>query len=310
MKKISIVIPMYYEEQVAEECYKRVTGVLKNIKEYDYEILFVNDGSKDRTLEILEKIAKENDKVKIISFSRNFGHQAAVTAGLKYVTGDTIVIMDADLQDPPELIPDMLKHWEEGYEVIYGKRKTRDGESAFKLFTAKAFYTTLNKLSDVEIPKDTGDFRLVDRKVVDVINSLPEHNKFLRGLFSWVGFKQYAYEYERKERFAGKTKYPLKKMLKLAQDGILSFSTKPLKIVGGLGILSVIISIAILLYSILSFAFSWNNLTPGWTSLMCTITFLGGVILISLWMIGEYIARIYDETKQRPQYIIDKTINI
>ena len=218
--------------------------------------------------------------------------------------------MDADLQDPPELIPDMLKKWEEGYEVIYGKRKTRDGESAFKLFTAKAFYTTLNKLSDVEIPKDTGDFRLVDRKVVDVINALPEHNKFLRGLFSWVGFKQYAYEYERKERFAGKTKYPLKKMLKLAQDGILSFSTKPLKIVGGLGILSVIISIGILLYSILSFAFSWNNLTPGWTSLMCTMTFLGGVILISLWMIGEYIARIYDETKQRPQYIVDKTINI
>ncbi len=310
MKKISIVIPMYYEEQVAEECYKRVTGVIKEIKEYDYEIIFINDGSKDKTLEILENISKEDRKVKIISFSRNFGHQAAVTAGLKYVTGDTVVIMDADLQDPPELIPDMLKKWEEGYEVIYGKRKTRDGESAFKLFTAKAFYTTLNKLSDVEIPKDTGDFRLVDRKVVDVINALPEHNKFLRGLFSWVGFKQYAYEYERKERFAGKTKYPLKKMLKLAQDGILSFSTKPLKIVGGLGILSVIISIAILLYSILSFAFSWNNLTPGWTSLMCTITFLGGVILISLWMIGEYIARIYDETKQRPQYIIDKTINI
>ena len=195
MKKISMVIPMYYEEQVAEECYKRVTEVLKKIKDYEYEIIFVNDGSKDRTLEILEKIAREDDKVKIISFSRNFGHQAAVTAGLKYVTGDAVVIMDADLQDPPELIPDMLKHWEEGYEVIYGKRKTRDGESAFKLFTAKAFYTTLNKLSDVEIPKDTGDFRLVDRKVVDVINALPEHNKFLRGLFSWVGFKQYAYEY-------------------------------------------------------------------------------------------------------------------
>ena len=218
--------------------------------------------------------------------------------------------MDADLQDPPELIPDMLKKWEEGYEVIYGKRKTREGESAFKLLTAKAFYTTLNKLSDVEIPKDTGDFRLVDRKVVDVINSLPEHNKFLRGLFSWVGFKQYPYEYERKERFAGKTKYPFKKMIKLAKDGILGFSSKPLKIVGGLGILSVIISIAILIYAILSFAFNWNNLTAGWTSLMCTITFLGGVILISLWMIGEYIARIYDETKQRPQYIVDKTINI
>ena len=310
MKKISLVIPMYYEEQVAEECYKRVSKVLKELKDYDYEIIFVNDGSKDKTLTILEEIAKKDKNVKVISFSRNFGHQAAVTAGLKYVTGDAIVIMDADLQDPPELVPDMLKKWEEGYEVIYGKRKTREGESAFKLLTAKAFYSTLNKLSDVEIPKDTGDFRLVDRKVVDVINSLPEHNKFLRGLFSWVGFKQYSYEYERKERFAGKTKYPLKKMLKLAQDGILSFSTKPLKIVGGFGILSVIISICILIYSILSFAFKWNNLTPGWTSIMCTITFLGGVILISLWMIGEYIARIYDETKQRPQYIVDKTINI
>ena len=310
MKKISLVIPMYYEEQVAEECYKRVSKVLKGLKDYDYEIIFVNDGSKDKTLPILEKIADKDKKVKIVSFSRNFGHQAAVTAGLKYVTGDAVVIMDADLQDPPEIVPDMLKKWEEGYEVIYGKRKKRDGESAFKLLTAKAFYATLNKLSDVEIPKDTGDFRLVDRKVVDVVNSLPEHNKFLRGLFSWVGFKQYPYEYERKERFAGKTKYPLKKMLKLAKDGILGFSTKPLKIVGGLGILSVVVSIIILIYAILSFAFSWNNLTAGWTSIMCTMTFLGGIILISLWMIGEYIARIYDETKQRPQYIVDKTINI
>ena len=310
MKKISLVIPMYYEEQVAEECYRRTRNVLKSIEEYDYEIIFINDGSKDKTLEILETIAKEDNKVKVISFSRNFGHQSAVTAGLKYATGDAIIIMDADLQDPPELIPDMLKYWENGYDVIYGKRKKREGESAFKLLTAKVFYETLNKLSDVEIPKDTGDFRLVDKKVVDVVNNLPEHNKFLRGLFSWIGFRQYAYEYERKERFAGKTKYPLKKMMKLAKDGIFSFSTKPLKIVGGLGIISVIISIAILIYAILSYAYSWNNLTPGWTSIMCTITFLGGVILLSLWMIGEYIGRIYEETKQRPQYIIEKTINI
>ena len=310
MKKISLVIPMYYEEQVAEECYRRTRNVLKSIEEYDYEIIFINDGSKDKTLEILETIAKEDNKVKVISFSRNFGHQSAVTAGLKYATGDAIIIMDADLQDPPELIPDMLKYWENGYDVIYGKRKKREGESAFKLLTAKVFYETLNKLSDVEIPKDTGDFRLVDKKVVDAVNNLPEHNKFLRGLFSWVGFRQYAYEYERKERFAGKTKYPLKKMMKLAKDGIFSFSTKPLKIVGGLGIISVIISIAILIYAILSYAYSWNNLTPGWTSIMCTITFLGGVILLSLWMIGEYIGRIYEETKQRPQYIIEKTINI
>ena len=310
MKKISIVIPMYYEEQVAKECYKRVTNVLKSIENYDYEIIFINDGSKDKTLDILEKLAQNDGKVKVISFSRNFGHQAAVTAGLKYVSGDAVIIMDADLQDPPELIPDMLKYWENGYDVIYGKRKKREGESVFKLLTAKVFYETLNKLSDVEIPKDTGDFRLVDKKVVDVINNLPEHNKFLRGLFSWVGFKQYAYEYERKERVAGKTKYPLKKMIKLAKDGIFSFSTKPLKIVGGLGIISVIISIVILVYAILSYAYNWNNLTAGWTSMMCTMTFLGGVILISLWMIGEYIGRIYEETKQRPQYIIEKTINI
>lgn len=311
MKKISVVIPMYYEEQVAEECYERVSKVLYDLRDsYDYEILFINDGSKDNTLPILENIAKEDSKIKVISFSRNFGHQAAVTAGLKFVTGDCVVIIDADLQDPPELIPDMVKEWEKGYDVIYGKRKKRDGESAFKLFTAKAFYQTLNKLSDIEIPKDTGDFRLADRKVIDVINSLPEHNKFLRGLFSWTGFKQEPLEYERKERFAGTTKYPLKKMLKLATDGILSFSIKPLKLVGGLGILSVVISIIILIYAILSFAFKWNNITPGWTSIMCTLTFMGGIILISLWMMGEYIGRIYDEVRGRPQYVIEKTINI
>lgn len=310
MKKISVVIPMYYEEEVAQECYSKMTQVLLNIKDYDYEIICVNDGSKDKTLPILEKIAEEDKKVKVISFARNFGHQCAVTAGLKYVTGDAIVIIDADLQDPPELIPEMLKLWEEGNEVIYGKRKTREGESKFKLLTAKMFYNTLNALSDVDIPKDTGDFRLVDRKVVDVINSLPEHNKFLRGLFSWVGFEQKAFEYERKERFAGKTKYPLKKMLKLASDGIIGFSSKPLKIVGGLGIITICISFIILIYAILSFTFKWNQLASGWTSLMVATTFFSGVILISLWMIGEYISRIYDETKGRPQYIINKEINI
>ena len=195
MKKVSVVIPMYYEQEVVDVCYKRVKKVLDELKEkYEHEIIFINDGSKDKTLDILQDIAKVDKNVKIISFSRNFGHQAAVTAGLKYVTGDAIIIIDADLQDPPELIPDMIEKWEQGYEVIYGKRKKRNGESAFKLLTAKAFYTTLNKLSDVDIPGDTGDFRLVDKKVVDVINSLPEHNKFLRGLFSWVGFEQYEYE--------------------------------------------------------------------------------------------------------------------
>lgn len=309
MKKISLVIPMYYEEKVVEECYKRVKSNLEKIEDYRYEIIFINDGSKDKTLEILEGIAKEDNNVKIISFSRNFGHQAAVTAGLQYVTGDAIIIIDADLQDPPELIPDMIKLWEDGNEVIYGKRKSREGESAFKLFTAKMFYKTLNALSDVEIPKDTGDFRLVDRKVVDTINELPEHNKFLRGLFSWVGYKQIPFEYERKERFAGETKYPLKKMLKLASDGIISFSTKPLKIVGVLGMISIIISIVLLIYALISYVFNLNNLSAGWTSIMVAITFFAGVQLMSIWIIAEYVGRIYDETKQRPQYIIDKKIN-
>lgn len=308
-KKISVVIPMYYEEKVVTECYNRLKNVLEKLNNYDYELIFVNDGSQDNTLNLLEEIATQNKKVKVISFSRNFGHQAAVTAGLKFITGDAIVIIDADLQDPPERIPEMLKLWENGYEVIYGKRKSRKGESAFKLLTAKMFYTTLNALSNVEIPKDTGDFRLVDRKVVDVVNQLPEHNKFLRGLFSWVGYKQTPFEYERQERFAGKTKYPLKKMLKLASDGIISFSTKPLKIVGYIGILSILLSIAILIYSLISFAFKLNDLTAGWTSIMVTVTFFAGIQLISVWIMSEYVGRIYDETKKRPEYIIDKKIN-
>ena len=308
-KKVSLVVPMYYEEKVVNECYKRLTEVLKKLENYDYEIIFINDGSKDKTLELLEEIAANDNKIKILSFARNFGHQCAVTAGLKHVSGDAIVIIDADLQDPPELIPEMLKLWEEGNQVIYGKRKTREGESAFKLLTAKMFYNTLNALSDVEIPKDTGDFRLVDRQVVDVINSLPEHNKFLRGLWSWVGFKQLPYEYERKERFAGETKYPLKKMLKLASDGIISFSTKPLKFVGALGLISIAISAFIMIYALISFAFKLNNLTAGWTSLMVAITFFAGVQLLSIWIMSEYIARIYDESKNRPQYIIEKKIN-
>lgn len=309
MKKISVIIPMYFEEAVVEECYKRLSNILKNIKNYEYEIIAINDGSKDATLGILEKLAEEDINLKILSFSRNFGHQAAVTAGLKYVSGDAVVIIDADLQDPPELIPEMLELWEKGNEVIYGKRKTRKGESAFKLFTAKMFYKTLNALSDVEIPRDTGDFRLVDRKVVDTINSLPEHNKFLRGLFSWVGYEQYAFEYERQERFAGKTKYPLRKMIKLASDGIISFSTKPLKLVGTLGLISIIVSIVILIYALISYIFKLNNLSPGWTSIMVAVTFFAGVQLLSIWIMSEYVGRIYDESKQRPQYIIDKKIN-
>lgn len=310
MKKISVVIPMYYEEEVVKECYSKMTEVLQKINEYDYELICVDDGSRDKTLRILEQLAVNDEKLKVISFTRNFGHQCAVAAGLKYASGDVVVIIDADLQDPPELIPEMLKLWEQGNEVVYGKRKKREGESAFKLFTAKIFYKTLNALSDVDIPRDTGDFRLVDRKVIDVMNSMPEHNKFLRGLWGWIGFKQVPYEYERKERVAGKTKYPLKKMLKLASDGIIGFSTKPLKIVGLLGIISIFISIAILIYSLISYAYGLNNLTAGWTSIMVTITLFSGVQLFSIWIMSEYIGRIYDESKRRPEYIVEKLINI
>ncbi len=309
MKKISVIVPMYYEEKVAEECYKRLTTCLQKLTDYTYEIIVIDDGSKDKTLEILENIANKDDKVKVISFSRNFGHQAAVTAGLKHVSGDAIIIIDADLQDPPELIPQMIQLWEQGNEIIYAKRKKRKGESPFKLLSAKLFYQILNALSDTEIPKDTGDFRLVDRKVVDTINNMPEHNKFLRGLFSWVGYKQIPFEYEREERFAGKTKYPLRKMLKLASDGIISFSTKPLKLVGLLGLISIVISILILIYALLSYFLKLNQLSAGWTSLMVAITFFAGVQLLSIWIMSEYIGRIYDETKQRPQFIINKKIN-
>lgn len=310
MKKISVIVPMYYEEDVAKECYDRTSKVLKNLKEYDYEILFVDDGSKDKTFEILENIALKDNNVKVIQLSRNFGHQAAVTCGLKHVKGDAVVIMDADLQDPPETITEMIKLWEGGNDVVYAKRKIRKGETKFKLFTAKMFYNILNGLSDVEIPKDTGDFRLADRKVIDVINNLPEHNKFLRGLFSWVGFKQSELAYERNPRLAGKTKYSLNKMIKLASDGIISFSKKPLKVVGLLGETSIFISILILLYTLISYIFKLNQLTPGWTSIMVTITFLGGIQLLSIGVISEYIGKIYDEAKGRPEYIIYKKLNI
>lgn len=309
MKKISIVVPMYNEQEVAKECYKRINSVLSDLDKYSSEIIVVDDGSKDKTLEIMEEIAQNDKKVKVIAFSRNFGHQAAVTAGLKETTGDAVIIIDADMQDPPELIKDMINLWEEGNDVVYAVRGKRKGESVFKVLTAKMFYKILYSLSDVEIPRDTGDFRLADRKVIDVINALPEHNKYLRGLFSWVGFKQKSLKYTREERFAGKTKYPLKKMMKLAYDGIIGFSNKPLKIIGGIGVFSILISVILLIYSICSYIFKWNNLVPGWASIMVSISFFAGIQLVAIWTISEYISRIYDETRNRPEYIIKKKIN-
>lgn len=310
MKKISIIIPCYNEEEVIEISYERITKVMKNILNYSYELIFINDGSKDNTYKIITNIAQNDNNVKIIDFSRNFGHQAAVMAGLRNCTGNAAIIIDADMQDPPEVILDMLKLWEDDNEIVYGKRKTRKGETIFKTFTAKAFYRILKKLSDIDIPVDTGDFRLIDRQVVNALCGLKEHNKYIRGLVVWIGFKQYAYEYDRQERVAGKTKYPFKKMIKLALDGIISFSTKPLKIIGGMGIIALFLAFSIAIYAILSYVFSWNYLMPGWTSLMLTITTLSGIQFISIWIMSEYVARIYDEVRNRPEYIIKEKINM
>jgi len=300
---------MYFEEEVASECYTRLSNVaLKN--NLNYELIFVNDGSTDNTLQILEDIAKKDRYVKVISFSRNFGHQIAVTAGIDKSKGDAVIIIDADLQDPPELIPEMIKLWEEGNDVVYGKRKKRDGESLFKLTTAKLFYRFLNKMSSVPIPMDTGDFRLIDRKVVEALKKMPEHNRFLRGMSSWIGFKQIPFEYERKERFAGETKYPLKKMIKFAQDGIFSFSSKPLKVVEHLGFDTILIAIIFFIYLLVKISLGSSINSIGWITTLTIACFIGGVQLVSIGIVGEYIARIYDESKCRPLYIVDKEINL
>ncbi|MED4653802.1 glycosyltransferase family 2 protein [Bacillus pseudomycoides] len=307
-KLVSIVVPMYFEEEVAQECYNRLKSVMiqNNI---NYEFVFVNDGSTDRTMEILKEIAANDFRAKVVNFARNFGHQTAVTAGIDCASGDAIVIIDADLQDPPEVIPELIAKWQEGYEVVYAKRKQRKGETWFKLLTAKYFYRFLNYMSDIDIPKDTGDFRIIDRKVADVFKQMTERNRFIRGMMSWVGFSQTYVEYERDERFAGETKYPLKKMIKFASDGIIAFSTKPLRIVMTLGIMSVFISIAVLLYSVIVKLIG-KDIQTGWASIMVAITFFSGIQLFGLGIVGQYIARIYDESKNRPIYIVKETINV
>lgn len=307
-KLISIIIPMYFEEDVVDECYKRLTTVASS-NNLHYELIFVNDGSKDRTPELLEAIAVKDQNAKVVNLSRNFGHQIAVSAGIDKAKGDAVVIIDADLQDPPELIPQMINLWRDGYDVVYGKRKRRNGESFFKLVTAKMFYRVLNSMSSVSIPMDTGDFRLMDRKVIEVLKKMPEQNRFLRGMASWVGFRQIALEYERSERFAGETKYPLKKMLKLAADGILSFSSKPIKLIEYSGIVTLFIAFIAVIYLSISLIFDLRYVNLEWILILAIIVFIGGVQLLSIGIVGEYISRIYDESKGRPLYIINKEIN-
>jgi dolichol-phosphate mannosyltransferase len=307
---VSVIIPCFNEQEVIKETYKRVSDVLSSGGFKSFEMIFIDDGSKDKTLEILEGIAASDKNARVISFSRNFGHQAAVSAGICSAAGDAAVIIDADLQDPPELIPEMVAiHTEKGYNVVYGIREKRRGDSFFKKITAKLFYRTLNTLSEVPIPLDTGDFRLIDRKVIDVFISLKERNKYIRGLISWIGFRQYPFYYSRDPRKAGETKYPLAKMIAFATTGLLYFTKKPLKISLTLGFFSVIIGLALILYVFIAKFSNVIHTVPGWASTIISLVFFGGVQLMTIGVLGEYIGSIFDEVKGRPEYIIDRKMN-
>ncbi|RCW43410.1 glycosyltransferase family 2 protein [Paenibacillus prosopidis] len=300
--KYSIIVPMFNEEEVIELTYDRLKQVMDGTEE-PYELIFVNDGSHDRTVELITMICNFDPSVRLINFSRNFGHQIAISAGMDYAQGDAIVVIDADLQDPPEVILEMIAKWKEGYEVVYGKRLKRKGETVFKKVTAKIFYRTMRIMTNVDIPVDTGDFRLIDRKVCDVLRGLKEKNRFVRGLVSWIGFRQTMVEYEREERFAGETKYPLKKMISFAVDGITSFSHKPLKIATYVGFTLSIGSFLYLIVVIFQKLFTGSTVA-GWASIVAVNLLFNGIILMLLGLIGEYIGRIYDESKNRPLYIV------
>jgi dolichol-phosphate mannosyltransferase len=304
-KLISIVVPCFNEQEVFVETNRRLNSVLSQLPNdlYQYEIIYVNDGSTDQTLSLIKQALSEDKHLKCLSFSRNFGHQIAITAGLDACKGDAAVVIDADLQDPPSVILEMIKQWEQGYDVVFGKRKDREGESSFKLLTAKYFYKLINRLSDVDIPRDTGDFRLMDRNALNQFLLMRESYRFVRGMVAWIGFNQTFVEYDRESRFAGQTKYPLKKMLRLASDAILSFSNTPLKIATFVGFITSIAAFIGIIYSLYVrlFTKSWVD---GWAFLMIAILLIGGIILIVLGVIGEYVGRIYGEIKHRPLYIV------
>jgi polyisoprenyl-phosphate glycosyltransferase len=300
-RSISVIVPCFNENEAIAQCHERLTQVLQLLDPW-YEIVYVDDGSSDSTVLVLQAIHSSDPSVTIVELSRNFGHQIAVTAGLEIAIGEVVVIRDADLQDPPEVIEKMLQIWEQGYEVVYGIRETREGETGFKLWTARIFYRIINSLSDVPIPSDTGDFRLLDRKAADAINSMPERHRLLRGMCSWIGFRQYGLKYARGARVAGTTKYPLTKMINLALDGIASFSTLPLRFLTAVGFLSAALSMAGILYALIVRLFT-HTWVPGWTISFIGMLFLGGLQMMSIGIVGEYVGRIYAETKQRPLYL-------
>lgn len=305
MKKlISFVLPVYNEELTLPKLQDELKGTLEIIeKKYSVEIIFINDGSKDSSIDILNQMSESDQRIRVIDFSRNFGQQAAVTAGLDYSKGDAVIIMDADLQDPPETTLDMINKWEKGFDVVYATRKKRK-DGFFKSISAKIFYRVLYKLSEVKIPVDTGDFRLMDRKVVNEIIKFKETNRYLRGLVSYVGFKQTSVEFERNERYAGVTHYPLKKMVGLSIDGITGFSTIPLRLITQFGILVSIGSFLGIIYALFQRIFNYEEVVAGWTTVMLSVLFIGGVQIVMIGILGSYIGRIYKEVRNRPLYIV------
>jgi glycosyltransferase involved in cell wall biosynthesis len=305
MIDLSVIIPVYNEENNIDILCNRLTAVITSLA-ISYELVFINDGSRDNTLQRIRDLAVNNASVKFIDFSRNFGHQVAVTAGLNFCKGKRIVIIDADLQDPPELIAALHKKMDEGFNVVYAKRKTRDGESFFKLYTAKLFYKLLSRLTAIDIPVDTGDFRMMDRKVVNVLNQMPERHRFIRGMVSWVGFRQGYVEYDRDKRHAGETGYTFKKMLRFAIDGITGFSNVPLRLATYAGFVFSFLSFIMILYALYSKFFS-DTYVQGWASIIISVLFIGGIQLICLGVIGEYLLRMDTNIRQRPLYIINDT---
>ncbi len=300
----SIVIPVFNEEEGLDALFNRVSKVIDGIDE-SCEVVLVNDGSRDRTGEIIDGFHRKDSRFKAVHFSRNFGHQVAITAGMEHTNGSTVSIIDGDLQDPPELIPEFIAKWKEGFEVVYGVRRSRKGEGYFKLLTAKIFYRVIRSLTHLDIPVDTGDFRLVDRKVADAFLRLRERHRYVRGLVSWVGFRQTGIYYDRAQRGAGETHYPLKKMIKLAFDAVASFSFFPLRLATAIGFFASVMAFLVGIWALYA-KYGAKQAIPGWTSLVLISLFLGGTQLFCLGMVGEYVARTFDEVRNRPLYLVTR----
>ncbi|MEL7655644.1 MAG: glycosyltransferase family 2 protein [Bacillota bacterium] len=308
MKKISLLIPVYNEEEVLPLLYEELGKVAKEASNYDFELFFIDDGSSDNSLCILRDMQSTDSRVNYISFSRNFGKETALAAGFDYVTGDAVIILDADLQHPPELIPDMIKCWEEGYDDVYARRRIREGESWLKKFTSHAYYKLLQKMTKVEIQKDTGDFRLLDRRALEALKKLREKQRYTKGMFTWVGFNKKEILFDSRPRVAGKTKWNYLQLMNLALEGITSYSTAPLRLATIVGFFVSIFSIVYMIVTLIQ-SLIWKNPVKGYPSIMVMILFLGGVQLVCLGIIGEYVGRIFNETKHRPLYIVSEHNN-